>query len=75
MDRAFAPAGDNFSSLDTTAIVNISAWAQSSVEATQTWVASRANAFEPIEDILSLGTTTISDVFAVRKDPGLKSSA
>jgi hypothetical protein len=46
-----------------------------STEATHTWVASRANAFEPIEDILNLGTTTISEVFAVRKDPGLKSAA
>ena len=72
MDRAFTPAGHNFSSLDITAIVNISVWAQSSMEAGQTWAASRANAFELIEDILNLGTTTITEVFAVRKDPGLK---
>jgi hypothetical protein len=73
MDRAFTPAGHNFSSIDITAIVNISAWAQSSVGARQTWAASRVNVFEFIEDILNLGTTTITEVFAVRKDPGLKS--
>jgi hypothetical protein len=37
------------------------------------WAASRVNGFEFIEDILNLGTTTITEVFAVRKDPGLKS--
>ena len=42
-------------------IENISAWARSSVEATQTCGTSRANAFELIEDILNLRTTTVTD--------------
>jgi N12 class adenine-specific DNA methylase len=42
-------------------IENVSAWSRSSVEATQTWGTSRANAFELIEDILNLRTTTVTD--------------
>jgi N12 class adenine-specific DNA methylase len=37
------------------------AWARSSVEANQTWGTSRVNAFELIEDILNLRTTTVTD--------------
>lgn len=47
--------------LATWKIENNSAWSRSSVEATQTWGTSRANAFELIEDILNLRTTTITD--------------
>lgn len=42
-------------------IEDVSAWARCSVEATQTWGTSRVNAFELIEDILNLRTTTITD--------------
>jgi N12 class adenine-specific DNA methylase len=42
-------------------VENISAWARSSVEARQTWGTSRVNAFELIEDILNLRTTTVTD--------------
>ncbi|HMY70874.1 MAG TPA: SNF2-related protein [Blastocatellia bacterium] len=42
-------------------VENTSHWARSSVEANQTWGTSRANAFELIEDILNLRTTTITD--------------
>lgn len=42
-------------------IENLSVWAKSSVEATQVWGTSRANAFELVEDILNLKTTTIAD--------------
>lgn len=42
-------------------IENTSAWARSSVEANQTWGTSRVNAFELIEDILNLRTTTVTD--------------
>ncbi|MGH9843330.1 MAG: hypothetical protein ACREEM_31710, partial [Blastocatellia bacterium] len=38
-----------------------SAWARSSVEANQSWGTSRVNAFELIEDILNLRTTTVTD--------------
>ncbi|MCI0524295.1 MAG: hypothetical protein L0Y75_03445 [Acidobacteria bacterium] len=48
-------------------IENTSAWARSSVEATQTWGTSRVNAFDLIEDILNLRTTTVTDEVA---DPG-----
>jgi N12 class adenine-specific DNA methylase len=47
-------------------IENNSAWARSSVESTQTWGTSRVNAFELIEDVLNLRTTTITDEI---KDP------
>jgi len=42
-------------------IEDIGAWSRSSVEATQTWGTSRVNAFELIEDILNLRTTTVTD--------------
>lgn len=42
-------------------IEDTSAWSRSSVEATQRWGTSRTNAFELIEDILNLRTTTITD--------------
>jgi len=48
-------------------IENTSAWARSSVEANQTWGTSRVNAFELIEDVLNLRTTTVTDEVA---DPG-----
>ncbi|MBS1808814.1 MAG: DEAD/DEAH box helicase family protein [Acidobacteria bacterium] len=47
--------------LATWKVENISAWARSAIEANQTWGTSRANAFELIEDILNLRTTTITD--------------
>ena len=47
--------------LATWKVENASAWARSSMEANQTWGTSRANAFELIEDILNLRTTTITD--------------
>jgi len=47
--------------LATWKVEGISAWARSAIEANQTWGTSRANAFELIEDILNLRTTTITD--------------
>lgn len=47
--------------LATWKVENASAWARSAIEANQTWGTSRANAFELIEDILNLRTTTITD--------------
>src|SRR5262249_49161873 len=49
------------SALATWKIENDSAWVRSSVEATRTWGTSRSNAFELIEDILNLRTTTVTD--------------
>ncbi len=51
--------------LATWKIENASAWSKSSVEATQAWGTSRANAFELIEDVLNLKTTTITDEVTV----------
>ncbi len=42
-------------------VENTNAWARSSVEANQTWGTPRVNAFELIEDILNLRTTTVTD--------------
>ncbi|MBL8208018.1 MAG: DEAD/DEAH box helicase family protein [Blastocatellia bacterium] len=47
--------------LATWKVENASAWARCSIEANQTWGTSRASAFELIEDILNLRTTTITD--------------
>ncbi len=45
-------------------VENHSVWARGSVEANQTWGTSRASAFDLIEDILNLRTTTITDEVA-----------
>ncbi len=58
---SFSGAVKYISALAIWKVENSNAWARSSVESTQTWGTSRVNAFELIEDILNLRTTTVTD--------------
>ena len=58
---SFSGAAHYLSALAVWKIENAGTWARNSVEANQTWGTSRVNAFELLEDILNLRTTTITD--------------